>query len=64
MICFEVMAVEHITVLSALSGGLYLSEVNLAGTHDSATLLHHRELVPEYDEFEYQEGPGGEGRYY
>lgn len=37
MICFEVMAVEHTTVLSALSGGLYLSEINLAGTHDSAT---------------------------
>ncbi|MGN0570926.1 MAG: phosphatidylinositol-specific phospholipase C domain-containing protein [Candidatus Fimenecus sp.] len=37
MICFEVIAVENKTVLSALSGGLYLSEINLAGTHDSAT---------------------------
>lgn len=28
---------ENRTALSALSGGIYLSEVNLAGTHDSAT---------------------------
>lgn len=37
MIQFEVIAVQHTTVLSALPDGAWLSEVNLVGTHDSAT---------------------------
>ena len=33
----EVRILENKNVLSALSGGIFLSEINLAGTHDSAT---------------------------